>query len=152
MKKVSTGGSRQTMKNDPNKGSVYTIYFIVYTIHTRPCFGDVIGKSHCLQKLYWIKSPEDNNQSLRNVEVRILSKNISSLIHIYNNYTSRLCSNLVSPSFLQILKDHHHQFSLKSMNWRSFVLHKSKNTKELIFWQVIRRLNTNFNQKRDKKN
>ena len=43
MKKVSTGGSRQTMKNDPNKGSVYTIYFIVYTIHTRPCFGDVIG-------------------------------------------------------------------------------------------------------------
>ena len=49
MKKVSTGGSRQTMKNDPNKGSVYTIYFIVYTTHTRPCFGDVIGKSHCLQ-------------------------------------------------------------------------------------------------------
>ena len=46
----SEGGSRQTMKNDPNKGSVYTIYFIVYTIHTRPCFGDVIGKSHCLQK------------------------------------------------------------------------------------------------------
>ena len=83
MKKVSTGGSRQTMKNDPNKGSVYTIYFIVYTIHTRPCFGDVIGKSHCLQKIYWIKSPEDNNQSLRNVEVRILSKSISSLIHIY---------------------------------------------------------------------
>ena len=104
MKKVSTGGSRQTMKNDPNKGSVYTIYFIVYTIHTRPCFGDVIGKSHCLQKLYWIKSPEDNNQSLRNVEVRILSKNISSLIHIYNNYTSRLCSNLVSPSFFADLE------------------------------------------------
>ena len=57
------------MKNDPNKGSVYTIYFIVYTTHTRPCFGDVIGKSHCLQKFYLIKSPEDNNQSLRNVEV-----------------------------------------------------------------------------------
>ena len=44
-----------------------------------------------------LNCPEDNNQSLRNVEVRILSKNISSLIHIYTTTIPADCAVILFP-------------------------------------------------------